>query len=105
MGQCFRVETAYFEQRYQAILRNCMLSQQVNWIGHRLSSPEYTCLLKDYDTVDLTLNARRLMGYVDLTASVRNLLDSKGKEQATISYPDNIPIAAQTFYFETSVHF
>jgi len=81
------------------------IQTQVNWIGHRLSSPGDTRILEDYETVDLTLNARRLMGYLDLTASVRNLFDSKGKEPATISYPNNLPIATQTFYFEASVHF
>lgn len=94
---------------YNAVSWNFMpkwqIQTQVNWIGHRLSSPGDPRILEDYATVDLTLNAKRLMGYVDLTASVRNLFDSQGKEPATTSYPYNLPIATQTFYFETSVHF
>jgi iron complex outermembrane receptor protein len=61
--------------------------------------------LQDYETVDLTLNANRLMGHLDLTASVRNLFDSNGKEPAVASYPDNLPIAGQLYYFEAQIHF
>jgi len=94
---------------YTALAWNFMpkwqIQTQINWIGHRLSSPEDTRVLKDYETVDLTLNAKKLMGYLDLTASARNLFDSHGKEPATSSYPYNQPIAGQTFYFEAGLHF
>lgn len=94
---------------YTALAWNFMpkwqIQTQINWIGHRLSSPEDPRLLKDYETVDLTLNAKKLMGFLDLTASARNLLDSHGKEPATSSYPYNLPIAGQTFYFEAAIHF
>lgn len=78
---------------------------QINWIGHRMSESDDPRILKDYETIDLTLNAKRLLGYLDLTASARNLFDSKGKEPAVSSYPDNLPIPGQSFYFEASVHF
>lgn len=81
------------------------IQTQINWIGHRLSSPGDTRLLKDYETVDLTLNAKKLMGHLDLTASARNLFDARGTEPATASYPYNLPIAGQTFYFEAAIHF
>ena len=81
------------------------IQTQINWIGHRLSSPGDTRLLKDYETVDLTLNAKKLMGYLDLTASARNLLDSHGREPATASYPYNLPISGQMFYFEVGLHY
>jgi iron complex outermembrane receptor protein len=45
------------------------------------------------------------MGHLDLTASVRNLFDSNGKEPAVASYPDNLPIAGQLYYFEAQIHF
>ena len=82
------------------------LQTQVNWIGHRLSPAGDNRILEDYETVDLTLNAKRLMGYLDLTASVRNLFDSNGKEPDVAGYyPNSLPIATQTFYFEASLHF
>ncbi|WFP50166.1 TonB-dependent receptor [Methylomonas sp. EFPC3] len=81
------------------------IQTQINWIGHRLSSPGDTRLLKDYETLDLTLNAKKLMGYLDLTASARNLLDSDGTEPATASYPYNLPISGQMFYFELGLHY
>lgn len=78
---------------------------QINWLGNRLSNPGDSRRLQDYETIDLTLNARKLMGYLDLTASARNLLDSQGKEEAVRSFPDNLPIPGQSFYFEAAVHF
>lgn len=94
---------------YNALAWNFMprwqIQAQINWIGHRLSAPNDTRMLKDYETIDLTLNAKRLLGYLDLTASVRNLFDSTGREAATTSYPQNLPIPGQSFYFEAAVHF
>lgn len=94
---------------YSALAWNFMpkwqIQTQINWIGHRLSSSNDPRTLKDYQTIDLTLNARRLLGYVDLTASVRNLFDSKGTEAAVREFPGNLPIPGQSFYFEASVHF
>lgn len=94
---------------YTALAWNFMpkwqIQSQVNWIGHRLSAPGDSRILADYQTVDLTLNAKNLMGYVDLTASARNLFDSRGTEPATSSYPYNLPIAPLSFYFEAAIHF
>ena len=84
---------------------NWQIQTQINWIGHRPSSSGDPRILQDYQTVDLTLNAKRLMGHLDLTASVRNLFDSNGREPSVSSYPDNLPIAGQMYYFEAQVHF
>jgi len=81
------------------------IQTQINWIGHRPSSPNDTRILEDYETIDVTLNAKRLMGHLDLTASVRNLFDNNGREPAINSYPDNLPISGQMYYFEAQVHF
>ena len=94
---------------YTALAWNFMpkwqIQTQINWIGHRLATPGDSRPLQDYETVDLTLNTKKLMGYLDLTASARNLLDSHGTEPATSSYLYNLPIAGQTFYFEAAIHF
>lgn len=108
-----RVSIAPEHHVYSALAWNFMpkwqIQTQVNWIGHRHDTayPAQSPLkLDDYETVDLTLNARRLMGHLDLTASVRNLFDAQGTEPVTGrvgSY--TLPIATQTFYFEASLHF
>lgn len=94
---------------YSALAWNFMpkwqIQTQINWLGHRLSSSGDTRTLPDYETIDLTLNAKRLFGHLDLTASARNLFDSHGREAAVSSYPNNLPIPGQSFYFEASVHF
>ncbi|NOR68450.1 MAG: TonB-dependent receptor [Methylomarinum sp.] len=82
------------------------LQTQFNWVGHRLNFEGSTnSELKDYETIDITVNSKRFFGYVDFTASARNVLDSHGKEPAINSYPDNFPIASRSFYLETTVHF
>ncbi len=94
---------------YSALAWNFMpkwqIQTQINWIGHRLSAPGDSRVLEDYETIDITLNAKRLMGYLDLTASARNLFNSDGREPAVSSYPYNLPIPGQSFYFEASIHF
>ena len=84
---------------------NWQIQTQINWIGHRLVNPGDTRMLKDYETLDLTLNAKKLMGFLDLTASARNLLDAHGTEPATTSYPNNLPIPGHMFYFEVGLHY
>ena len=82
------------------------IQTQLNWVGHRLSSDTSTNdKLDDYETVDVTLNSKRFYGYVDFSASVRNVFDSQGKEPAGNGYPDNFPIPSRSFYLETTVHF
>lgn len=88
-----------------SFLPGWQIQTQINWVGHRLSSPGDTRTLPDYETIDLTLNAKRLFGHLDLTASARNLFDSHGREAAVSSYPNNLPIPGQSFYFEASIHF
>jgi iron complex outermembrane receptor protein len=94
---------------YSALAWNFMpkwqIQTQINWIGHRLSAPWDSRVLPDYETIDITLNAKRLFGHLDLSASARNLFDTNGREPAVSSYPNNLPIMGQTFYFEASVHF
>lgn len=81
------------------------LQTQLNWVGHRISPVNDARDLEDYETIDITLNGKKLFGYVDVTASVRNLFDSNGKEPAISAYPDSLPIPGQSFYFEANMHF
>lgn len=85
---------------------NWQIQTQLNWVGHRFvrdqgSRPDLT----DLATVDLTLNSQKLLGFIDLTGSVRNLLDSKGRDPAIQAYPDYIPTPRRSFYLELKVHF
>lgn len=104
-----RVAAVPEHHAYSALAWNFMpkwqIQSQVNWIGHRTNDQGDIRVLQDYETVDLTLNARRLMGHLDLAASVRNLFNAQGREAAVQYYPDNMPIASQTFYFEASLHY
>lgn len=97
-------------QVYTAItwrfLPQWQIQSQVNWIGSRLNvKGSNNKDLDDYQTVDITLNSKRFFGAIDFSASVRNVFDSDGKEAASNSYPDNLPIASRSFYLETSLHF
>ena len=104
-----RVSNVPEHHMYSALAWNFMpkwqIQTQINWIGHRLSAPWDSRVLPDYETLDITLNAKRLFGHLDLSASARNLFDTNGREPAVSSYPNNLPIMGQTFYFEASVHF
>ncbi len=98
-------------QVYAAIrwsfLPQWLVQSQINWVGHRLNleaSPDNN-VLKDYQTVDLTLSSQRFFGYIDFSASVRNIFDEHGKEAATSSYKENLPIASRSFYLQTTIHF
>ncbi len=89
-----------------AFLPQWQVQTQLKWMGRRLSFLGDTRQpLKDYETVDVTLNGKKLFGFIDVTASARNLFDSKGKEAAVIVYPDNLPIPGRSFYVELSTHF
>ncbi len=106
-----RVTTVPEHQIYAALRWNFLpqwqIQSQINWVGHRLnseSSPDNNAL-KDYQTIDLTLNSHRFFGYVDFSASVRNIFDEHGKEAATSSYKDNLPIPSRSFYLQTTIHF
>jgi len=81
------------------------VQSQVNWVANRVNQIPTNQKLKDYATVDLTLNSQRFFNVVDLTASVHNLFNARGKEPANDSYPGNYPINSRSFYLETSVHF
>jgi len=79
---------------------------QLNWIGHRLNPVASTTNeLKDYQTIDATLNSKRFFGHIDFSASVRNIFNSHGKELAVDAYQDNLPIASRSFYLQTTIHF
>jgi len=106
-----RVSSVPGQKIYSAIawkfLPQWQLQTQLNWVGHRsnfVNSPNNRPL-KNYETVDLTLNGKNLFGFIDATASARNLFDSKGKEPSISAYPNNLPIPGQSFYFELSTHF
>ena len=104
-----RVDGVPEHQLYMAaawsFLPQWQLQTQLNWIGNRLSPQGDSRELKDYQTVDITLNSERFFGYIDFSASVRNVFNSHGKQHAPRSYPDSYPIASRSFYLETTLHF
>jgi iron complex outermembrane receptor protein len=88
------------------VLPQWQLQTQLNWVGHRLNLDASTNdELKDYQTIDVTLNSKRFYDAVDFTASVRNVFDAQGKEGAVNSYKENLPIASRSFYLQATLYF
>jgi iron complex outermembrane receptor protein len=78
---------------------------QVNWVGGRTRELGDTRQLDDYETLDLTLNGKKLWGHVNLTASLRNVFNNRGFEQARPELPVNMPLPGRNFYFQASIDF
>lgn len=82
------------------------LQPQINWIGRRIAATGDTRPLGDYETIDLTLRGKQLFNHLNVSASVRNLLDAKNNfEVAPTSLPQNIPMSGRLFYLEAVVNF
>ncbi len=84
------------------------LQPQINWVGGRIPALTDNRPLKDYETVDLTLRGKKLFDHLNVSASVRNLLDAKNNLESVgspTSLPQNIPMSGRLFYLETSVSF
>ncbi len=87
-------------------LSQWQIQTQLNWVGHRFIKDRGTRPdLADYATVDLTINSKKLLGFVDLTGSVRNLFDSKGRDPAVNAYSNYLPIPRRSFYLEMKIPF
>ncbi len=84
------------------------LQPQINWVGGRIPALTDNRPLKDYETVDLTLRGKKLFDHLNVSASVRNLLDAKNNLESVgspASLPQNIPMSGRLFYLEASVNF
>jgi iron complex outermembrane receptor protein len=82
------------------------LQPQINWVGRRIAATGDTRPLKDYETIDLTLRGKKLFDHLNVSASIRNLLDARNNfEAAPTSLPQNIPMPSRLFYLEASVNF
>jgi len=82
------------------------LQPQINWIGQRVPATTDNRALQDYQTIDLTLRGKKLFDHLNVTASVRNLLDAKNNlEPAPTALPQNIPMSGRLFYLEAAVNF
>jgi iron complex outermembrane receptor protein len=82
------------------------LQPQINWIGRRIAATGDTRPLKDYETIDLTLRGKKLFDHLNVSASIRNLLDARNNfEVAPTSLPQNIPMPSRLFYLEASINF
>jgi iron complex outermembrane receptor protein len=98
------------QQLYVAALWEFMprwtLQSQLKWIGKRTNEPrDNRNNLKDYETVDLTLRGQKILGHINLQASVRNVFNKHAREPAVAALPDNIPTPGRSFYFEASIYF
>jgi outer membrane receptor protein involved in Fe transport len=78
---------------------------QLNWVGGRTRAPNDTRPLNDYETIDFTLNGKKLWGHVNLAASLRNAFNTRGFEQARPELPVNLPLPGRSFYLQASIDF
>jgi len=83
---------------------NWQFQPQLNWIGERSPLLADNQKLSDYETIDFTLRGKKLLGHLNLTASLRNAFDIKYYEQAT-PVPGNLTMPGRSFYLEASVDF
>ncbi|MBT9096240.1 TonB-dependent receptor [Methylovulum psychrotolerans] len=81
------------------------LQPQINWIGGRTSAIGDFRPLNDYETVDLTLRGKKLLKHLNFSASLRNAFGVHPLEPAVSSFPQNLPLAGRSFYFEASIDF
>ncbi len=98
------------QQLYVAALWEFMpgwtLQSQLKWIGERSNMlGDKRKNLEDYETVDITLRGEKIMGHLNLAASVRNVFNKHAREPAVPALPDHIPTQGRSFYVEASVYF
>ena len=90
-----------------SFLPDWQIQTQMKWIGRRVNLVGDTRpTLKDYETFDVTLNGKNLLGFMNVTASVRNLFDSTGREPSDYNaYSQGFPIERRNFYLEMKIKF
>jgi iron complex outermembrane receptor protein len=81
------------------------LQSQLNWISSRSNPILVNGPLNAYQTVDFTLRGKKLLGQLDVTASLRNAFDTTPFEPAAVNIGANLPMPGRSFYLEASIHF
>ncbi len=94
----------YFAAAWQ-FMPKWQLQPQINWIGSRINPITGNGALNDYQTIDLTLRAKKLYGHLNLAASLRNAFDAHYREPATAKIGENLPMPGRSFYLEASINF
>ncbi len=101
---CMPEHQVYFATTWQ-FMPQWQFQSQLNWIGSRTREIGDTRPLEDYETFDFTLRGKKLWGYLNLAASLRNAFDSNNLESARPEIPVNLPLPGRSFYLEASVDF
>ena len=81
------------------------LQPQLNWIGGRTGLAGRNQQLSDYETIDFTLRGQKLLGHLNLAASLRNALNTQYYEPTALPLPTTLPMPGRSFYLEASVNF
>jgi outer membrane receptor for ferrienterochelin and colicin len=82
------------------------IQSQLNWVGNRTRVASDTRPLNDYETIDFTLNGKKLWGHLNLTASLRNVFNTRALEPTRIQdLPVNLPLPGRNFYLQASIDF
>ena len=72
----------YTAVRWQ-FLPQWQIQPQINWVGGRKNLPTDHRPLQDYETIDLTLRGQKLLGHLNMAASIHNLFDANNFDPAS----------------------
>ncbi len=97
-------QQVYFAAAWQFIPK-WYIQPQIKWVGSRINPIVSNGPLNDYQTIDLTLRGKKLYGHLNLAASLRNALDTRYQEPASVAIGGNLPMPGRSFYLEASINF
>lgn len=81
------------------------IQPRLNWVGGRINTLSANGSLDDYETFDLTLRGNKLFGHVNVSASLKNMFDTRYYEPSPSPIGENLPMPGRSFFLETSVNF
>lgn len=93
------------------VLTDWQLNTQINWVGEQYRRPgDNRDPVDDYTTIDLTLLANRVWRDIDVSLTVRNLLDEDARSPSPFAdpspaVPGDFPLAGRQVLGEVSYRF
>ena len=79
---------------------------QLNWVADReRSANDPRPSIDDYTLLHLTLRRENLLPSLDLSLSLRNVLDEDAREPSGLEIPDDYPLEGRSAWLEISYKF
>ena len=98
-GQQFMFNTIWeFRPQWQ-------IHGQVNWVADRERSASDRPAIDDYSLVNFTLRRENLLPSLDLSFSLRNILDEDAREPSGLEIPEDYPLEGRSAWLELSYTF